>query len=393
MLDFLIEKRLQKIEAVFLFYINHNQNYFCALMRIAVIEHAETGDYADYIASLINEKATENNYQLKSWSNSVPAFQQQVAADAIIYIYIESTSPVLLSWLYNVKIPSILKKTKAQIVIDLNGIASSQIKIPQFIIAPEYFFNDDKKQLSRVEKYAVKHLNDSAKNAKHIFSYTNKKLNDAIEENKMQPLLFSAPHVFKTYEWHEKLMVKSHHADNKEFFVAVIEDENANDFVLLLQAFSKFKKWQQSTMQLLVLPKYELLGGAIREKHQTYKYREDVRLIEDIEESKIAAIFASAYALIHVAEKPHLLVLSIAVQCSLPIISFKHDDVNEYAGGAVLFYDEKNTEAIGNAIIQLYKDENLHAQLKEKAQQQSVFLNREECENKLWNLLEETAHS
>ncbi|MBV9961289.1 MAG: glycosyltransferase [Parafilimonas sp.] len=363
-------------------------------MRIAVIEHAEAGDYADYISSLINEKATENNYQLKSWSNSVPAFQQQVASDAIIYIYIESTSPVLLSWLYNVKIPSILKKTKAQSVIDLNGIASSKIKIPQTIIAAEHFFTDDKKQLNSVEKFAAKHLNNSSKIATHIFSYTNKKLNVDANENKVQPILFSAPHVFKTYEWHEKLMVKSHHADNKEFFIAVIEDDNVDDFVLLLQAFSKFKKWQQSTMQLLVLPKYESLGGAIREKHQTYKYREDVRLIEAIEESKIAAIFASAYALIHVAtNKPHLLVLSIAMQCSLPIISFKHEDVNEYANGVVLLYEEKNAEAIGNAIIRLYKDENLHAQLKEKAQQQSVFLNREECEKKLWSLLTDAAHS
>jgi hypothetical protein len=57
-------------------------------MRIAVIEHSGAGDYADYISSLLDEAAKQHDYQIKSWSNSVPAFQQQIAADAIIlYLY------------------------------------------------------------------------------------------------------------------------------------------------------------------------------------------------------------------------------------------------------------------------------------------------------------------
>jgi glycosyltransferase involved in cell wall biosynthesis len=364
-------------------------------MRIAVIEHAEAGDYAEYISSLINEKAAEHNYQIKTWSNSVPAFQQQVAADAVIYIYIESTSPLLLSWLYNVKIPSILKKTKAEIVIDLNGVASAKIKIPQYIIAADFIFNHEKQQLTSLEKFAVKHLNESVKNAGNIFAYTKRNLNaGGLKQDALHSILFSAPAIFKTYEWHDKLMIKAQHADNKEYFIAVIEDDAVNDFVLLLQAFSKFKKWQQSNMQLLILPKYEVLGAAITEKHKTYKYREDVRLIENIEEKTIAAIFASTYALVHVTEnKPHLLILSIAMQCSLPVISFIDNDVSEYAAGAVLFCTEKNADALGNTIIQLYKDENLHTQLKQKAQQQAVILNREVFANKLWQLLETAAHS
>lgn len=356
-------------------------------MRIAVIEHVNAGDYADYISSLINEKAGEYNYQVKPWINSVPASQQQLADDVIIYIYIDNNSPLFLNWMYQVKIPSILRKTKSAAVIDLNGIASSKIKIPQFIIAAQYFFDKDKKELNSVERYAAKHFRDSSKIARGIFGYSSKSLKVDISPAKVLPVLFSAPPVFKTFEWHEKLMVKANHADNKEFFVAVIEDDNINDFVLLLQAFSLFKKWQQSSMQILILPKFESLGAAIKEKLTTYKYREDVRFVENIEESKIAAIFASAYAFIHVAGQPQLQILAIALQCSLPIISFHHEDVDEYAGGAVLYYEEKTADAIGKKIIQVYKDETLQSELKQKAQQQSVILSREENENKIWNLL------
>ncbi len=362
-------------------------------MRIAVIEHSHAGDYAEYIFSLLQQKAKENNYQVKTWISSVPAFQQQVAADALIYIYVESTSPILLNWLYKVKIPSILKKSKAEIVIDLNGITSDKIKIPQITVADQFLYHSNTHHLNSVEKFAFKELHQSANIAENIFSYSKKKL-DGVQENKLQTIPFSAPAVFKAFEWHEKIMVKAQHADNKEYFIAVIEDDAVNDFVLLLQAFSKFKKWQQSAMQLLVLAKYDALSQEIKTKHATYKYKEDVRLVEEIEEKKIAALFASAYAFIHVAEKkPHLLVIAIAVECSLPIISFKNDDVKEYADDAVLFYNEQTVDALGKTIIKLYRDENLHKQLKEKAQQQAAFLNRETCENKLWQLLQTAARS
>lgn len=359
-------------------------------MRIAVIEHAQAGDYADYIISLIDEKAKQYNYQTKVWSNSVPAFQQQIIDDAVVYIYIESTSPILLNWLYKVKIPSVLKKIKAEVVVDLNGIASDKIKIPQLIITAPSLLNKNTKQLNKAEKFAFKNLIHSATIAKNIFIYSNKKQNEfaGIEKEKLQTILFTAPGIFKSFEWHEKIMVKAQHADNKEYFIAMIEDDNADDFVLLLQAFSKFKKWQESNMQLLVLPKYEYFGESILSKLKTYKYRDDVRLIHNISEKQIADIMASAYAFIHIATKyAHLLVLTIAIQCSLPVISFEDEDVREYTANAALFCNEKKMEALGSILIQMYKDENLHAQLKEAAAKQAANLSRKEYEDKLWQLL------
>lgn len=363
-------------------------------MRIAVIEHSGAGDYADYISSVLDEAARQHDYQIKSWSNSVPAFQQQIATDAIIYIYIESTSALLLNWLYHVKIPSILKKIKAEIVLDLNGIASAKIKIPQLVAASASFFYNDVKQFTGIEKYALKNLQATQKNAGTVIGWLAQKAKEdnSFHTEKTLLLPFTAPEVFRTFEWHEKIMVKAQHAENKDFFVAVIEDNAIDDFVLLLQAFSKFKKWQQSNMQLLVFPKYESLGGDIYDKHSTYKFRDDVRLLKDIEEKDLAAIIASAHSFIHVsAHRPQMLTIAVAMQCSLPVISFRDEAVKEYAGDAVLFAAEKSARALGDAIIQLYKDENLYAQLKQHAQQQSLLLNRKACEESLWNLLQSPA--
>jgi hypothetical protein len=88
----------------------------------------------------------------------VPVSQQRIADDAVVYIYIESTSTVLLNWLYRVKIPSILKKIKAGVVVDLNGVASDTIKIPQLVATAPFLFNKDVRKLNGIEKFALKNF-------------------------------------------------------------------------------------------------------------------------------------------------------------------------------------------------------------------------------------------
>lgn len=362
-------------------------------MRIAVIEHAESGDYPEYLFSLIEEKASEHNFQVKPWSNSVPVSQQHIAENAVITISLDNHSSFFLNWLYQVKIPSVIKKIKADVVVNLNGIASSRIKTPQLIAAGPDFLKHDIKHPNKVMKFARDHFNVSQKVAANILSYSSKESNLLLNvQDKIQYLPFTAPTVFRTFEWHEKIMIKAQFADNKEYFISVIEDESLNDFVLLLKGFSRFKKWQQSNMQLIILPKYDSFSAEIRDKHSTYKFRDDVQLLENAEEKEIPPLFASAHSFIHIAGQfPQLYILSIAMQCSLPVISFKDDDVKEYGNNCVLFCDEKTDESLGNNLIQLYKDENLHAQLKEAAGKQAAQFNRVEYAEQLWQLFEAKA--
>lgn len=360
-------------------------------MRIAVIEHADGGDYTEYIFSLLKEKAALLGYQIKQWSNSVPVSQQRIAENAIVFISVDSNTSFFLNWLYRVKIPSVIKKIKADVVIDLNGIASPKIKIPQVITANPLLFVNDSAQLNKIGIFALKHLKHSQKIAAAILNYSTSTTQSGLltDQEKLQHLPFTAPEIFKPFEWHEKILIKSQFADNKEYFISIIGDESLDDFIMLLKGFSRFKKWQQSSMQLLILPKYESFSSAIKEKLKTYKYNDDVQLLEDGEEKEIASLFASAHSLIHISGAlPQLLILSIAVQCSLPVISFDNEDAKEYCADSVLLCAKKTDEALGNSLIELYKNESLHAQLKEAANKQSLNLKRTEYSDKLWQLLE-----
>ena len=101
-------------------------------MRIAVIEHVAGGDYTEYLFSLIQEQARLHNYQARAWSRSVPASQQKVDDNTIVLISIENKTTFFLNWMYRVKIPSILKKIKADVVIDLVRIGALQHALLHF---------------------------------------------------------------------------------------------------------------------------------------------------------------------------------------------------------------------------------------------------------------------
>ena len=88
-------------------------------MRIAVVQHTGAGYYSDYISSLLDEAALQLNYQVKTWSNSIPAFKQHISENAIVYILIESNSSLVLKWWYAVKLKSILKKLKPMLFLIL----------------------------------------------------------------------------------------------------------------------------------------------------------------------------------------------------------------------------------------------------------------------------------
>jgi hypothetical protein len=84
-------------------------------MRIAVVQHVYAGYYSEYLSSLLDEVAVKSNYQIKTWSNSVPVSNQLIAENAIVYILIESTGTFTLKCWYAAKLPSILKKIKAAV--------------------------------------------------------------------------------------------------------------------------------------------------------------------------------------------------------------------------------------------------------------------------------------
>jgi glycosyltransferase involved in cell wall biosynthesis len=184
-----------------------------------------------------------------------------------------------------------------------------------------------------------------------------------IQVEKPQPSAFAKP-----LSWEEKQQIKDKYAAGKDYFVSFISGEK-HEFINLLKAFTIFKKWQQSSMQLIII--YNDIAHQDFSKLETYKHKSDVHLFQLSEEEKLQ-VLASAYACMHtVAHEAVPLTVINAIFCETPIITSELPAIKELAGAAALYASPTSVDDISRKMITIYKDENLRKNQVEKMREKS----------------------
>ncbi|MEP7318465.1 MAG: glycosyltransferase [Panacibacter sp.] len=363
-------------------------------MRIAVIHHSNdtSNDYAAYVSTLLDNTAAENNYTVKDYHQVSLTKEHLTDENLLLHIVIPATGGFLLKYWYSVKLPSVFKKYNINKALCLYGIATNAA-IEQLILFHDIFLLQPNKKMLPWQQFAAKRLKKSTATVQHVITYSHhaKELfENANGANPQKTILlpYTVSEAFKPLEWHDKLYIKSRFAENKEFFVAVLPGDDEKTFTELLKAFSKFKKWQQSSMQLILLPKEEGFSAAIEEKLDSYKYKDDVKLVNEADKKETADLMASAYALLHIAgSDADLLAVTAALQSATPVIAFYTESLYEYCGDAGILIKEPGYEALGNELIQLYKNETLRGSMSEAAAKKSELFQQKKHAENLWQLL------
>ncbi len=338
-------------------------------MRIAVIHHNEdlSNDYAAYLSTLLDNTAEENGYAVKDYEQLLRFREPLQGENVLLHIIIPASGKFSLRHWYNVKLSKIIKKYRLDKVLCNYGISVNS-NISQLLLIPDKDLLHASKEMSLWKQYASKHLKKNIAKVQMILTYSVVIKNalkelTATEEQKIFMLPYTVNELFKPMEWHDKLYIKSRFAENKEYFVAVLPDDNEKMFT-------------------------ELLSSRIEDKLTTYKYRDDVKLINDAENKETADIIATAYALLHTPfSDADLWPVSAALQCGTPVIGFYTESMQEYCGKAVILVNERSHEAFGDELIHLYKDETLRNQMSEAAVDRAQFYQQKENAAKLWQLL------
>ncbi|MBV4359152.1 glycosyltransferase [Pinibacter aurantiacus] len=182
-------------------------------------------------------------------------------------------------------------------------------------------------------------------------------------ENKIQVIKPHASPFARPLSWEEKQQVKDKYTSGKDYFVSIISGEK-HEFVNLLKAFTIFKKWQQSSMQLIII--HDENAHQDFSKLETYKHKSDVHLLQLSEEEKLQ-VLASAYACMHAVTQESIpFVVINAIFCETPIITSDLPAIKEMAGDAALYASATNVEDISRNMITIYKDETLRKKQVEK---------------------------
>ncbi|MBK7375389.1 MAG: glycosyltransferase family 4 protein [Chitinophagaceae bacterium] len=269
---------------------------------------------------------------------------------------------LLMQYWFNYRLPPLLKKQKADVFVSLDGICSLRTEIPQCIVIPDTSFLQYplyfRKANARYYKKNTAAFIAKAKAVATVSEFSRKVLVDhcKTDPSKIEVIHEGAAGMYVPLGQEEKENVRETHADGKEYFLCSGNDNPRSNLVNLLKAFSFFKKRQKSSMLLLVTGNP---GEDLMKRLKTYKYRDEVKVLQRLTGNELAGITAAACAVVHpVLYEDAALVPFRAMQCGVPLVCSAAGSLPEVCDDAALYANPDDFEDIAQMMMTVFKDED-----------------------------------
>ncbi|MBP6686297.1 MAG: glycosyltransferase family 4 protein, partial [Lacibacter sp.] len=174
-----------------------------------------------------------------------------------------------------------------------------------------------------------------------------------------------------------------------EYFIYTGSIHPRKNPVHLLKAFSLFKKRQRSNMKLVFAGRLAWKTDEFTKLLSTFRFRNDVVLTGYLDKKELAALVASAYALIYPSFFEGFGVPPLeALQCGVPAIVSNNSAMPEIGADAYLYIEPENPGDIAEKMMLIYKDEALRSRLIENGKKRLSLFSWDTAAEKMWTCIE-----
>lgn len=279
-------------------------------------------------------------------------------------------NPLLWKYWYDIKIPSTLKKIKADVFISDHGFCSLKTDILQCMIMHDISFLH---QPSFIKKsYATYKKRNTPKflnKANIIIAGSDFLKNELVEKYGVDDTKIATIHsgkreIFQPISLNEKEATKNKYTEDKEYFIYTGLMHSGKNLMTLLKAFSVFKKRQKTNMKLVLAGKIDSEYESFKKDLQSYKFRNDVVLVEELDTITLVNLIGAAYGFVNpsfIEEFPALVIE--AMNMEVPVIAVETNTMKEITNDSILYVEEINHTAIADKMMLLYKDERIRNEL------------------------------
>ncbi len=302
--------------------------------------------------------------------------------------------PVLWKWWYDIQIPRLLKKHKADIFLSCDGFCSLTTKVPQCLVVHDLSFIHYPSFIRRSHLLFYKHFTPKfLEKAKSIATVSAFSKNDIVsrykvKEEKITVVYSAAKEIFHPVDFNTQEQTRNKYSGGKNYFIYAGAIHPRKNLVQLLKAFSVFKKRQKSDWKLVLAGRLAWKYERFKESLKSYKYRDDVVLTGYIEEKELADLIGSAYALVYPSLFEGFGVPVVeAMRCHIPAVTSINSSMQEIAGDAALYANPTDHADIADKMMLLYKDESLRNRLIQKGIERSKEFNWDNTASLLWEAL------
>ncbi len=303
-------------------------------------------------------------------------------------------------WWYHVRLPITLKKYKADVFIGSYGLLSGKTTARQILLLHDLsFLHKNANHPRHSVLFYKKNTAENLQNASAIIAVSESikdELSKAFSLKAVSPIVCNSAVIneFIPIEWNKKEEIKKKYAGGCDYFLLSYNNQTASQFIMVLKAFSIFKKWQRSNMKMVVIANSLSTIQDQLQKLDTYKHKHDIILLEQLSISQCAELKAAAYTFIHpVLYEGFSYNVLKAMKCGTPSIAFDIEAVKEVAGDTALYATPSDAASLAEQMKIIYKNENLRSQLVEKCLEKAKLYDWDTTSSKIWQVIERLINS
>ena len=273
--------------------------------------------------------------------------------------------PLLWKWWYDVSMPRMANRSKADIIFSPDGFCSLTTSIPQVLAIHDLSFLHFPEGINSMYRRFYKMYTPAfIKKAKHIITVSEFSAQDIVKnypfaKEKISVIYNDAEEGFAPADWKDRENIKERFTGGTEYFLYTGAIHPRKNLVNLLKGFSWFKKRHHSNIKLVLAGRMAWKNEEFSQLLASYKYREDVILTGYLLQNGLFALMAGAYAMVYPSywEGFGLPVLE-AMRSGVPVITSANSAMQEVAGSAGTYVEPSDHEGWGRMMGLLYKDEN-----------------------------------
>ena len=321
------------------------------------------------------------------------------------FIFSDNITPVVVSpptrhpllWViwFELRIPFILKKYKADLFFSPDGYLSLNTKVPQVAAIHDLNFVHRPNDLPWLKaKYYNFFFPRFARHARRIVTVSNYSKNDIvhsyqIEAGKIDVAYNGINSLYTPVPEDEKRAVRQKYTDGCEYFLFIGSLHPRKNICGLLRAYDAFRNSAETNTKLVITGGELFKTGDIEKTFRRMKHKSDVIFTGHISSKELHLVLGAALCLTFVPFFEGFgIPVAEAMSAGVPVISSNTTSLPEVGGDAVLYADPSSPEEIKEAMVRIVQDKNLRAELIEKGFRQKEKFSWDKTAEVVWGAMQ-----
>lgn len=312
----------------------------------------------------------------------------------------QARHPFLYYWWFEYSVAGILNKLKPDLFLSPDGYLSLRSECKQLAVMHDINFEHYPKDVPFLEhKYYTHYFPRFAKRADRIATVSEFSKKDIsatyhLDTSKIDVVYNGCNTVFKPVSEEHQKRTKQKFSMGCDYFLFIGALHPRKNISRLLEAFDKFKEQSAGNVKLVIVGKKYYWTKAIKRTYINMKFREDVVFTGRLDTEELRDVTASAIALTYV---PYFEGFGIpileAMNCDTPVITSNVTSMPEVAADAALLVDPFSVDAIANAMVYIYKDQDMRNALIQKGRERKLNFSWDKTADLLWKSILKTVKS